>query len=67
MLGELATVAARLDQVKLKAMAPQKTWNNEVTPYVNGPQCLEMMVDEKHLFERRHTELYLNGYENPHV
>ena len=45
-LEDLAYVASRLDEDKLKELAPQTTWNNEVTPYVNGPQCLEMLLEE---------------------
>ncbi|MCL6603295.1 MAG: phosphatidylserine/phosphatidylglycerophosphate/cardiolipin synthase family protein [Paenibacillus sp.] len=51
-MKELAGVASRLDQAKLKALAPQTSWNNEVTPYVNGPKCLEMLIDEIRKAER---------------
>jgi cardiolipin synthase A/B len=45
-LEQLAPMISRLDGGKLKALAPQTTWHNEVTPYVNGPECLEMLLDE---------------------
>lgn len=42
----LALLLSHLDMGKLRALAPQTTWNNEVTPYVNGPKCLEVLVEE---------------------
>ena len=51
-LGDLASVAKLVDRDKLKELAPQTTWNNEVTPFVNGPKCLEMMLDEIRKAER---------------
>ena len=46
LLEQLAGVVGRLNSDKLRALAPQTTWNNCVDPYVNGPQCLDMILDE---------------------
>ena len=46
LLGQLTEVLGRLDSDKLKALAPQTTWNNQVDPYVNGPECLGMILEE---------------------
>lgn len=46
LLGQLTEVLNRLDTAKLEALAPQTTWNNQVDPYVNGPECLSMILDE---------------------
>ncbi|MEK3738643.1 phospholipase D-like domain-containing protein [Paenibacillus sp. FSL F4-0122] len=46
LLEQLTEVLGRLDSGKLKVLAPQTTWNNQVTPYVNGPECLGMILEE---------------------
>lgn len=46
LLEQLAGAVTRLDSDKLRALAPQTSWNNRVDPYVNGPQCLEMILEE---------------------
>ncbi|WP_410513340.1 phosphatidylserine/phosphatidylglycerophosphate/cardiolipin synthase family protein [Paenibacillus sp. BR2-3] len=45
-IEQLAPLVSRMDGGKLKALAPQTTWHNEVTAYVNGPQCLELLIEE---------------------
>lgn len=46
LLKPLAEEVRRLDSGKLRALAPQTTRNNRVDPYVNGPQCLNMLLEE---------------------
>ncbi|WP_042123858.1 phospholipase D-like domain-containing protein [Paenibacillus sp. FSL R5-0345] len=46
LLGQLTEASGRLDSDKLKVLAPQTTWNNRVDPYVNGPECLGMILEE---------------------
>ncbi|MEK4518719.1 phosphatidylserine/phosphatidylglycerophosphate/cardiolipin synthase family protein [Paenibacillus sp. FSL H8-0122] len=45
-LNQLADTVAGLDSGKLRALAPQTTRHNRVDPYVNGPQCLDMLLGE---------------------
>lgn len=45
-LEQLAHAVRGMDSGKLKALAPQTTTHNRVDPYVNGPQCLEMILEE---------------------
>lgn len=46
LLEQLASAVSGLDSGKLRALAPQTTRHNKVDPYVNGPQCLEMLLEE---------------------
>lgn len=46
LLEQLAAEVRVLDSGKLRALAPQTTRNNRVDAYVNGPQCLEMLLEE---------------------
>lgn len=46
LLGHLTEALGRLDSDKLTVLAPQTTWNNQVDPYVNGPACLGMIIEE---------------------
>ncbi|WP_379158490.1 phosphatidylserine/phosphatidylglycerophosphate/cardiolipin synthase family protein [Paenibacillus sp. sgz5001063] len=46
LLEQLAAEISRLDSGKLRALAPRTTRNNQVDAYVNGPQCLEMLLEE---------------------
>jgi cardiolipin synthase A/B len=45
-LDELDSLVSRLDLVKLKALAPKTSWNNQVEAYVNGPDSLAMILSE---------------------
>ncbi|MFD1910036.1 phosphatidylserine/phosphatidylglycerophosphate/cardiolipin synthase family protein [Paenibacillus rhizoplanae] len=51
-LNQLADTVAGLDSGKLRALAPQTTRHNRVDPYVNGPQCLDMLLGEIRKAER---------------
>jgi cardiolipin synthase len=51
-LKQLANAVNTMDSAKLRALAPQTTRNNRVDPYVNGPQCLEMILSEIRRAER---------------
>ncbi|MBT2293064.1 phosphatidylserine/phosphatidylglycerophosphate/cardiolipin synthase family protein [Paenibacillus albidus] len=51
-LEQLAYAVSRLDSGKIRALAPQTTWHNRVDPYVNGPQCLHMILEEIRQAER---------------
>jgi cardiolipin synthase len=55
LLEQLAYFANQLDVMKLKALAPKTTWNNQVDAYVNGPESLNMM-----LHEIRRAEKYIH-------
>lgn len=46
LLERLALEVSGLDSDKLRMLAPQTTRHNRVDPYVNGPQCLEMILEE---------------------
>lgn len=46
LLEQLAYEVRGMDSGKLKVLAPQTTRHNRVDPYVNGPQCLEMILEE---------------------
>ncbi|MEK5024496.1 phospholipase D-like domain-containing protein [Paenibacillus sp. FSL M7-1046] len=46
LLERLALEVSGLDSDKLRILAPQTTRHNRVDPYVNGPQCLEMILEE---------------------
>ncbi|WP_249899428.1 hypothetical protein [Paenibacillus sp. PK3_47] len=51
-LEQLAFAVNAMDSSKLRALAPQTTRHNRVDPYVNGPQCLEMILGEIRQAER---------------
>lgn len=46
LLERLAAAVRKPDSGKLRALAPQTTRYNRVDPYVNGPQCLDMILEE---------------------
>ncbi|WP_246553256.1 phospholipase D-like domain-containing protein [Paenibacillus tritici] len=52
MLSQLAGATSELDSGKLRVLAPQTTRHNRVDPYVNGPQCLDMLLGEIRKAER---------------
>ncbi|NHN32130.1 phospholipase D-like domain-containing protein [Paenibacillus agricola] len=47
-LEQLAHLVSKLDLAKLHALVPQTTWNNRVDAYLNGPDCLQLMLEEIH-------------------
>lgn len=51
-LERLAYMLSRLDTDKLRQLAPRTTRDNRVDPYVNGPQCLAMILEEIRKAER---------------
>lgn len=65
LLERLAPAVGRLDSGKLRALAPQTTRHNRVDPYVNGPQCLDMILEEIGKAERYihlSVMLFFNDY-----
>jgi cardiolipin synthase len=36
----------KLDLVKLDALAPKTTWHNQVDVFINGPDCLTLILEE---------------------
>ncbi|NIK79656.1 cardiolipin synthase [Paenibacillus castaneae] len=51
-LEQLAFMVNDLDLAKLAALAPQTTQHNRVEAYVNGPACLQIILDEVNAAER---------------
>ncbi|WP_405078965.1 phospholipase D-like domain-containing protein [Paenibacillus chitinolyticus] len=45
-IEELGSYVKRLDLAKLNALLPQTTSGNRVDAYVNGPDCLRVLLDE---------------------
>jgi cardiolipin synthase len=51
-LERLAYLVREMDLGKLNALAPQTTWHNQVDAYVNGPDCLNLILEEISRAER---------------
>jgi cardiolipin synthase len=45
-LEDLAWLVEKLDLVRLEALAPKTTWHNQVDVYINGPDCLTLILEE---------------------